>query len=250
MTPGGSARGIRVICRFLVLSGARTVHGDRVGDLDWMLEPQRDIETVRTLAHPIVHARREGKRQFINGLKRQALTDLIPVLPPPDTDLYIVSNGAGAEKRWTPGGIAEDAFDFGTFIPHIVEQLGNVGCVAYVSTWTMNRNHALSMIDMLTDGRLARLTVMTDPYFKRRESAVAAELITGLAQFPERGRFLAFKNHVKSICIATRDESQTCVVTGSANLSAQPRCEQYVLTTDPAVYRFFRDDFFGAMTDG
>lgn len=34
---------------------------------------------------------------------------------------------------------------------------------------------------------------------------------------------------------------------GKANLSAQPRCEQYVLTTAPDVYQFFRDEFFEAM---
>ena len=220
-------------------------------DLGWMLDDTiGDLETTRQLSSPAIHARREIKRQFINGLKREALTALIPILPPPDVDLYVIGNGAGAEKKWTPGGTDQDAFDFGTFISHIVEQLGNRDCIGYVSTWTMNRNHALGMIDMLEDGRFAQLTVFTDPYFKRCEASVAAELILGLARFPDRTRFIAFKNHVKVIAIATADESRTCTVTGSANLSAQPRCEQYVLTTAPDVYQFFKREFFEAMTDG
>jgi len=218
-------------------------------DLDWMLQEQGNLETARQLRHPAIHARRASKRHFINGLKKEALTVLVPELPSPDTDLYIIGNGSGAEKKWVAGGIEPEAFDFGTFIPHIVERLGN-GCVAYVATWTMNRNHALSMIDMLSNGRLAQLTVFTDPYFRRREASVAAELVLGLAQFPERGRFLAFKNHVKVICIANADRTRFCTVTGSANLSAQPRCEQYILTTAPDVYEFFTSQFFEAMLNG
>jgi len=222
----------------------------KVSDLDWMLSPEAPLETTHQLRQPALHARRAAKRTFVNGLKREALTALIPDLPDPDTDLYVIGNGAGAEKKWTPGGIEPKAFDFGTFIPHLVERLGNTGCTAHVSTWTMNRNHALSMVEMLATGALAHLTVITDPYFKRREAAVAAELINGMARFPGRGRFLAFKNHVKAICVANADASRFCTVTGSANLSAQPRCEQYVLTTAPDVYWFFVREFFEVMVNG
>lgn len=206
---------------------------------DWL---DTELETDRQLARPKVHRRRIDHREVVNGLKREALNELIPTLPAPDTDLYIIGNGAGAEVRH---GINPLAFDFGSFIPHVVRMLGDRACIAYVSTWTMNRNHAKTMLEMLDDGRLARLTVATDPYFKRREAAVCHQLIAGLTA---RGqRFLCWKNHVKAISIATADESQTCTITGSANLSAQPRCEQYVLTTSPDVYRFFRDEFFEAM---
>lgn len=220
-------------------------------DLSWMFSDDapggnREIETARQLSSPKVYARREAKRQFVSGLKREALTELIPALPEPGTDLYVVGNGAGAEQKRAPGGIAAQAFDFGSFLPVCVGYLGGVSCTAYISTWTMNRGHALTMLEMLDDGRLSALTVCTDPYFKRREAAVAHELISGLM---DRGqRFLAWKNHVKCIAIEAPD-GRTCTITGSANLSAQPRCEQYVLTTAPEVYRFFRDDFFHAMID-
>jgi hypothetical protein len=221
---------------------------DLFADMDALVTAD-ELETTRQLDRPLVYARREAKRQFINGLRRQALTDLIPTLPPPDTDLYVVGNGAGAERRSAVGGIAE-CFDFGTFIPHLVEMLGGQGCIAHVSTWVMNRNHALNLIEMLDDGRIARLTVLTDPYFKTREAANCATLITGMQRHGQRARFLALKNHVKAICIASADGSRTATVTGSANLSAQPRCEQYVLTTDPGVYQFFVTQFFEALTNG
>lgn len=231
-------------------------------DLDWMLQPEPDgnsaddlswmlgtggpdsnrpeLETPRGLSKPQLHYRKQARRQFISGLKREALNELIPELPPPDTDLYVIGNGAGAEVRH---GINPLAFDFGSFLPVCVGYLGT-GCTAYISTWTMNRGHCKTMLEMLDDSRLSALTVITDQYFKRREAAIAAELINGLI---DRGqRYLAFKNHVKCIAISAPD-GRTCTITGSANLSAQPRCEQYVLTTAPEVYAFFRDAFFEAM---
>lgn len=202
-----------------------------------------ELETTRQLDQPKLHYCRNAKREFVSGLKREALNQLIPELPTPDTDLYVIGNGAGAEIRH---GINPLAFDFGSFIPHVVKMLGNHRCTAYVSSWTMNRQHVKTMLEMLDDGRLVELTCVTDPYFKRREAAIAAELINGLLD--RHQRFLAFKNHVKCIALSN-PAGNTCVITGSANLSAQPRCEQYVLTTAPDVYQFFRDEFFEAMFD-
>lgn len=211
-------------------------------EFDW-LATDYEPRTARQLSRPKLHARRVAKREMVNGLKRQALTDLIPQLPPPDVDLYVIGNGAGAEIRH---GINPQAFDFGSFLPVVVRMLGDQGCTAHVSTWTMARSHSLTMLAMLDDGRLSTLTVATDPYFQRREAAICAELVEGLQK---RGqRFLCWKNHVKAICISSPN-GQTCVITGSANLSAQPRCEQYVLTTAPDVYHFFVSEFFEEMVN-
>jgi hypothetical protein len=109
----------------------------------------------------------------------------------------------------------------------------------------MNRQHTKTMLEMLKDGRLSALTVFTDPYFKRREAAIANELITGLLTIPN-GRFMCFKNHTKIIALAAPD-GRTCCISGSANLSAQPRAEQYNLSTSPDLYRFYRDEFFETM---
>jgi hypothetical protein len=211
-------------------------------DFSWLDDDRPALETDAQLPQPIVTARQVTRRAFVAGLKREALSELIPQLPPPDTDLYVIGNGAGAEIRH---GINPQAFDFGSFVPVVVRLLGEVGCTAYVSTWTMNRGHAKTFLQMLDDGRLAALTVVTGRYFKRRESTIYTELVSGLQA---RGqRYLAFANHCKIIAVANADSTRFCTITGSANLSAQPRCEQYVLTTAPAVYRFFVDQFFEAI---
>lgn len=200
-----------------------------------------ELETARQLPRPLVHARRAAKREFISGLKKEALNQLIPTLPPPDVDLYVVSNGSGAEIRH---GTNPLAFDFGTYLGHVVRMLGDQGCTAYISSWTMSETHIKNMIEMLADGRLTALSVLADPYFSRRTPALYAQLVTGLGQ--HGGRYLAFKNHVKAMCISN-PAGDCCTITGSANLSAQPRCEQYVLTTCPAVYAFFVSQFFEVM---
>lgn len=214
---------------------------DKPGALSFDDTPQ---QTTYNLTQPATLTRQEAQRRFVNGMKKQALSQLVPELPPPGTDLYIIGNGNGAErvKHHNP-----QAFDFGTFIPHVVNLLGDLGVVAYVSSWAINRDHVLSMLNMLTAGQLAQLTVFSDTYFQRRSPAVANTLIAGLRQHGQR--YLAFDNHVKCIALAAPN-GRCCTITGSANLSSQPRAEQYILTTAPEVYAFFKDEFFEAMFKG
>lgn len=215
-------------------------------DFDWLTSGD-ELETARQLDRPKIHRHRIDRREFISGLKKEALDTLIPELPPPDVDLYVIGNGSGAEIRH---GVNPLAFDFGSFLPHVVRMLGDQGCTAYVSSWTMSELHVKTMIEMLADGRLDRLTVFADPYFARRTPAIYAQLVTGLAAYPGRGQYLAFKCHCKIIAIADHEAKRFCSISGSANLSAQPRTEQYVLTTSQDVFDFYRVEFFEAMLNG
>ena len=221
--------------------------GFDLGGLADMLGDNARTETSAELEKPLRYDRKGIKhREYINGLKRQSLTDLIPVLPPPDTDLYIIGNGSGGTYR--PSQQNPVAHEFGHYLEVLIDQLGGQGCIAWVSSWTMARAHALNMLAMLDSGKLAKLTVFSDSYFLRRESAVANTLVMGLR---ERGQtFLAFKNHTKIIAVASADGTRTACVLGSANLSSQPRAENYTVSTDLGLYEFLRDEFFGAMLNG
>lgn len=216
-----------------------------MSDLDWMFQddvaPDVELETPRALKKPALHYRREARREFANGLKREALNILIPTLPPPDTDLYVISNGFGAELGYKD--IPLD-FDFGCMLPHIVKLLGNQGCTAYLSTWSMNMPHTLAILEMIDDGRLSALTFFTDRSFRGRKGPIANTMISGLLE--RKQRYLAFRNHAKILAVSN-PAGACCTVTSSANISFQPRHEQYVLTSAPDVYRFFVDQFFEAM---
>lgn len=210
-------------------------------DNDYSWIDHEDFVTTDNLPAPIRFDRKRNKAIYINGLKKQALSELITELPPPDTDIYILSNGSGG--TYSLGDPNPKAFEFGHFIPVLCEMLGNKGIVAYVSTWTMNRWHALNMLQMLDTGILKSLSVLTDPYFLQRESVVANTLVEGLMK--RNQRFKAFKNHVKSVCLSN-GKNQVCIL-ASANLSAQPRAENFTLSTDPQLHNFMINEFFEVM---
>lgn len=209
------------------------------GDLSWI--DSQDFITTQNLPTPIRYDRKRAKAEYINGLKKQVLSDLLKELPPPDTDVYILSNGSGG--TYHIGDANPKAFEFGHFIPVLCELLGNKGVTAYISTWTMNRWHALNMLQMLDDGILSSLSVLTDPYFLQRESVVANTLVEGLMK--RHQRFKAFKNHVKAVCLS--DGSQVVSILASANLSAQPRAENFTLSTDSGLHTFLVSQFFEVM---
>lgn len=221
-----------------------------MSDLDWMFDDTPppasdapDLETPRGLKRPITHYRKAARREFRAALAKEALNQVVPSLPDRDTVLYVLSNGSGAEIRH---GIDPLKFSFGDFLPVVCSYLGDRDIRAYVATWTMARAHALTMIEMLTDGRLASLTFFCDPYFRKRESAICSEFVLGLQRFGERGRFLAFKTHAKIIALAAPD-GNTCVIMGSPNLSQQPRVENFTVDTDPGVFDWLVRDYFEAM---
>lgn len=177
-----------------------------------------------------------AKYHFETGLRKETLNALIPELPDPGRDLYILSNGSGAERK---NGSDRGVFDFGTFIPYFVDMLGE-RVELYVSTWTMNMRGAESMVSLVRDGAVQKLVVCTDPYFNAREPKIAAYLMSALQHEPHA--YVAFRNHAKVICAKAGDKVAT--VTGSANLSSQPRVEQFVVSTSPEVYDFFVTNLF------
>jgi hypothetical protein len=80
--------------------------------------------------------------------------------------------------------------------------------------------------------------VLTGTYFKRRETAVYAFLLEGIRA--RGGRFRAFQNHAKVQLIANPDRDAWYTVEGSANLTSNPRLEQYVITNDRPLWEFHR----------
>jgi hypothetical protein len=214
---------------------------DDDNDLSWV-DSAPELETDEQLERPIFHQRRAKQREFVNGLKKQSLNELIPLLPPPDVEMYILTNGSGGTYRLHD--MAQHCFEFGHFVPVIAERLGGQ-CDLYAATWTMNRSHGLNLLQCLDDGRLRSVTLFTDNYWRRRESAVANEVIAGLM---DRGqRYLAFKCHTKVIAMCNADETRFCNLFSSCNFSSQPRSENITLNTDPETFYWLRTEYFEAM---
>ena len=214
-------------------------------DLDDMLldlDTGEDIVDAKGLRRDAMMLRRLEKRRFINAQKLQGLEQIIPTLPPPDADLFIITTGLGAEVG---SHAISKSPDLGTFIPYLVRQLGDKDCTAYISTWTCNHFHSLAMLELLDAGKLKSLTYFSDPYFMQRSPAIATPLIEGLKARGQRVKL--WKNHTKLIAVSNADQTRTCVIQSSANLSAQPRAEQLHLTTSPDVYQWITHEFFEAI---
>lgn len=202
-----------------------------------------DTEThVTDVLKSPVQMRKEAKRAFISASKIQALKDVVTELPPPGVDLWIISNGDGTPQP----GFEAASFEYGHFVPVLAAMMGR-GVTAYMSTWSLNRDHALALFDLLDTGILASLSFVTDKTLRNRKHAISAELFDGLKA--RKQRYLTYPNHAKILALKSADGKRTCVVFGSANLSQQPRAENYVLTTDPAAYEWVVRDFFEVLFD-
>ncbi len=196
-------------------------------------------ENTAILPGHLIFERRPKRRVYLAGKRREELVSIIGELPDPDTDLYIVAAGRG--KRIKHGDIVR-SFGFGNFIDYVTDEFG-LGCIVHQATWSMNRDHALMLLELIDSGRIAVMNLLCDPAVTMRKNAIAMMLKTNLGRFPG-SRFKITKNHSKITCISDRVGGRFCTITGSANMSGTPRAENYTLSTDPAMYRHFVDNFF------
>jgi len=156
-----------------------------------------------------------------NSVKQDHLAEMLTTLPQPGTSYHVISSGN---------------FDFWTYVPHIVNLAGHIDDF-YCSTWTLNRYVAEEMLELFDQKKILKINMLTGLYFKRRESAVYATLLQGLV---ERGqRYIAFLNHTK-IMLLEKDPDYF-VIEGSANLTANPRVEQFILSNHKGLYNFHKE---------
>ena len=189
-------------------------------DDDFDVLDHLDGEQLETCDMPTPRVfRREMKVKMQNKLKLNEIALILPELPEKDWSFHIVANGK---------------YDFWSFTPHIQKLIGSAGLEFYVSTWTMSRNNAVEMVKLFDDGKVGTINLLTGLYFKRRESAVYA---TVLSAIKKRGqRYAAFKNHAKVLLLSNGKDF--IVVEGSANLTGNPRLEQYVISNHKGLYDF------------
>jgi hypothetical protein len=165
-----------------------------------------------------------AKRRCLPKLQMERVAEILPDPPAPRESVHIVSNAQ---------------YDFAAWIPHALTWMGRADAL-YVSTWTLSRPNALDLFAMHDAEQIARgqIHFLTGLYFKRRETAVYAMLLEGIRA--RGGRYKAFENHAKVLLIACAARRLWITVEGSANLTANPRVEQYVVTNDRALHDFHR----------
>jgi len=179
-----------------------------------------EVETARTITPRMVRA--DLKRRAIAMMKQEHLKDILPRVPRPGEAFHLISNGK---------------YDFWTWIPVLLETLGHAD-EFYGSTWTLNRQNCQELLTLFDQGKIRSIGFLTGVYFKRREAAVYALLMTGLTE--RRQRYCCLENHAKVTLLANHQRGDYLTVEGSANYTANPRIEQYCLTNDRTVFDFHK----------
>jgi hypothetical protein len=211
-------------------------------------QPETPIERTElkdantNLPSPVYFERKPAKRLFKHGLRKEELKTLVSELPDEHTDIYVVATGRG---RKVGGKDIVQSFGFGSFLEFVVDEFGD-GCIVDFSTWSMNKDHAWMLLEMLDSGKVQRLRMLCDRSLETRKLEIMGILKQGLAKF-EGSILKMFRNHSKIYCIANVDQTRFCTITGSANLSGNPRAENYVLSTSPELYHHFKTHFFDVM---
>jgi len=122
----------------------------------------------------------------------------------------------------------------------IVEKMG-VFEAFYCSTWTMTKMDVDIIESWQVAGLIKTPTFCVGEYFAKRETAAYATLIDMIQR--SKGRVRCFPNHAKIVLLGSAERDEWITVTGSSNLSMNPRCEQTTVWNDIEIYRFYQEWF-------
>ena len=191
------------------LLGETTIEKTRMPQAK-IIKSKLDIRTKR------IHLRAKKK----NEIRLEHLKELLNELPKTNESFHVVSSGN---------------FDFWMYIPHLIGIMGSADDL-FVSTWTMSREVVHQIFEIFDTGKVKTISVMTGVYFKRRETAVYTTLVNGLLE--RKQRYVAFRNHTKLLLLSNKAKNIYLTIEGSANLTANPRAEQFILTHSKELYEF------------
>jgi hypothetical protein len=185
-------------------------------------DEQTELESAQNVSSRSIKIFLKRQLQLIS--QQDNLKDVIKTYPATGEQVHVVS----ANK-----------FDFWTFVPVMIDWLETTENL-YCSTWTANRSNVVDMFKIWDTRKITGIvTFVTGIYFKRREHSVYTTLVEGLLK--RGGRYKAFETHAKVLLLNNVEKNVWLSVEGSANLTQNPRLEQYVITNDKRLYDFHRD---------
>ena len=161
----------------------------------------------------------DAKQDLQTRMRRETAEAFLGDIPAAGVTQHFISNGN---------------FDYWDCIALLAKKLGP--CHFHGSTWTMNRRNVQELLSMFDKGEFLSICLITGIYFKRRETAVYAQVAAGLLN---RGqKFRALETHAK---VALLTDTETFLsFEGSANFTANPRIENNTLTNSQELHTFHR----------
>lgn len=137
--------------------------------------------------------------------------------------------------------VSASKFNFWTICPALINWSGGYVDEVLASTWTTNYSNVKELFQLWDEGKIGTSSWVVGSYFKTRESSVYAMLADGLIK--RGGRIIAFENHSKVLLISNKDQNKWYCVEGSANMTSNPRLEQYLIANSRELYEFHRNWF-------
>lgn len=161
------------------------------------------------------------KQDRINAMRQETADRFLDHLPAPDEQIHILSNGK---------------FDYwGLITRGMALTPGNIVSL-FVSTWTMNLPIARELVQLVKTGKVQSVTCWLNNYLKSREPHVWAYLQEHLGALNQK--VFATENHAK-IAAWKNDRGGYFVISGSANLTANPRIEQNFIAQSKELHDFY-----------
>lgn len=168
------------------------------------------------------HTQKLTKKEHRTYLSRQRVEQIITEIPRPGEATHIVSNGY---------------FDYYDIIPAFCKLIKKP-LELFATTWTVRYESVTNMMELFDNGAIKSIHMVVGEYLKSREPAVYNLLFESCNN---RGQVCkARKNHTKITLLGNHDEELFIVIEGSANFTANPRVEQYIINNDKELYEFHK----------
>lgn len=165
------------------------------------------------------------KQDRIKAMQQETADQFLDRLPVDGEQIHILSNGK---------------FDYWGLITRGMELTRGQIESLFVSTWTMNLPIARDICERIKQKKILSVTCWLNNYLKSREPHVWAYLQEHLGAMGQK--VFATENHAK-IAAWRNNHGEHYVISGSANLTANPRIEQNFVAKSKELHDFYVEAF-------
>jgi hypothetical protein len=133
-------------------------------------------------------------------------------------------------------GLMTGTYDLMHLILALLGALGSPAQTMRIATLSLSARNVAEMAALLDGGTVLRLDLLCSDFFRKHDR----EIFSGLVQeFRRRGqRVAAARSHAKVVTIALAD-GRAYTLEGSANLRTNHNLEQFALSRDAGLHRFY-----------
>lgn len=172
----------------------------------------------------IYRERKPTKREFKAIKSNEYLQQALAGLPTTGETWHCISNSR---------------FNFWSFVPCVIKFLGDYTSSLYCATWTTNNINTKELIELYDQGKIGSINFVVGRYFQNREQAVYNYLAGKLL---ERGQKLSVGEHHLKVLLLNNGEN-FITIESSANLTSNPRTEQFTYSNDKGLFDFYKSWF-------